>query len=306
MQAPSSSTDPVLGISGQNVVLDNLTISGGVRSVFSHFGGSFAGSGVVIEGASDIDLVVSGSKAALTDSTIQNSANIGAEAVNGGSLALTGGVVQGNAGNGVQAGNGGSVIIQGGGLLQNNGGSGGLAFDGGSIWVEGGTVQNNGTAGVYSAGLLADGGGAVQVQGSNSSVVNNVLEGVAAIGGGVVTLNGGIVANNSGHGVHVTSGGTAFIFGGATVQSNTHDGVNVANGNLQITGGTVQNNKGNGIYLGLNSVGSFPGPATSQIINNSLWGILCAAAPSNPLIAANGKETVSGNGSGQISCNIGN
>jgi hypothetical protein len=56
--------------------------------------------------------------------------------------------------------------------------------------------------------------------------------------------------------------------------------------------------------LGTNSVASFASN-TNQIINNGGWGILCAGSPSDPLV--NGSPgTVSGNTSGQISCNSGN
>jgi hypothetical protein len=69
---------------------------------------------------------------------------------------------------------------------------------------------------------------------------------------------------------------------------------------------TIQSNGANGIYLKTNSVGFFNN-AGNQIVNNSAWGILCDGPPANPLIAigpAGTVGTVSGNGAGQISCNI--
>jgi hypothetical protein len=43
LQAPSSSTDPVLGISGTGVDLDKLTITGGVNALRGHSGSAFTG-----------------------------------------------------------------------------------------------------------------------------------------------------------------------------------------------------------------------------------------------------------------------
>jgi hypothetical protein len=70
--------------------------------------------------------------------------------------------------------------------------------------------------------------------------------------------------------------------------------------------GAIQSNGANGIYLKTNSVGFF-NDAGNQIVGNSGWGILCDGPPANPLIAigpAGTIGTVSGNGAGQISCNL--
>jgi hypothetical protein len=68
----------------------------------------------------------------------------------------------------------------------------------------------------------------------------------------------------------------------------------------------IQSNGANGIYLKTNSVGFF-NDAGNRIVSNSGWRILCDGPPANPLIAigpAGKVGTVSGNGAGQISCNI--
>jgi len=48
------------------------------------------------------------------------------------------------------------------------------------------------------------------------------------------------------------------------------------------------------------------GNSSNQIINNTGCGILCTGAPSNPLIYSliGTFGTVSGNGAGQIACNV--
>ena len=75
--------------------------------------------------------------------------------------------------------------------------------------------------------------------------------------------------------------------------------MNVGNGDGSAA---IQSNSANGIYLKTNSVGYFNN-AGNQIVSNSGWGILCDGAPANPLIAGT-IGTVSGNGAGQISCNM--
>jgi hypothetical protein len=96
--------------------------------------------------------------------------------------------------------------------------------------------------------------------------------------------------------------------------SNAANGVLVEDGTVQVgsggggggAAGVIQSNGANGIYLKTNSVGFF-NDAGNKIVSNSGWGILCDGPPANPLIAigpAGTIGTVSGNGAGQISCNI--
>ena len=122
---------------------------------------------------------------------------------------------------------------------------------------------------------------------------------------------GGVISNNARHGVSVFNSGTAILDTGAVVASNAADGVLVDDGTVNVGNGdgsaTIQSNVANGIYLKTNSVGLFNNDG-NQIVSNSGWGILCDGPPANPLIAigltATKIGTVSGNGAGQISCNI--
>src|SRR5215469_15538478 len=52
LQAPAVSSNPVLGISGAGVTLDNLTISGGVNALLVRNGATATGNNLVIEGSS--------------------------------------------------------------------------------------------------------------------------------------------------------------------------------------------------------------------------------------------------------------
>jgi hypothetical protein len=113
-----------------------------------------------------------------------------------------------------------------------------------------------------------------------------------------------VVANNASHGIYLYNGGSGVVRAGSVIKGNGGNGIYVESGNINVGDGygpaTIQNNAQNGIFMRTNSVALF-GNAGNQIINNTLWGILCAASPANPLIFGT-VGTVSGNGSGQVSC----
>jgi hypothetical protein len=128
---------------------------------------------------------------------------------------------------------------------------------------------------------------------------------------GTVRVVGGVISDNARHGVSVFNSGTAILDTGVVVASNAANGVFVENATVNVGNGdgsaTIQSNVANGIYLKTNSVGLFNNDG-NQIVSNNGWGILCDVPPANPLIAigpaATKIGTVSGNGAGQISCNI--
>jgi hypothetical protein len=308
LQAPSSSTNPVLGISGQHVTLTNLTISGGVNTVIGRHGGQFSGNNLVIQGGSNSDLQLNGATADLAGSTFQNSGNDGIEAYWGATLFLNGGTVQQNAGIGINAGYASRVDVFGGAVLQSNGFAGGQAFDGAAIYVSDATITKNATGSGFgpAGGLEAGTGGHVRVSGSNTSVVSNTLDGVAVYRGGSAAIdNAATIANNSQNGVKIYSGGAGFVRAGSVIKGNGANGIYLESGEMTIGDGsgpaTIQGNGQNGIFLRTNSVATFNNSG-NQIINNTSWGILCTGSPSVPLIFGT-VGTVSGNGSGQIACN---
>jgi hypothetical protein len=307
IQAPSSSTDPVLGISGQHVILDNLRISGGVNTLKGFHGAQFSGNNIVVQGGSNSDVQLDGATADLNGSTIQNSASDGVQVNFASALFVNGGTIQNNAGWGMDAFAGGSVDLYGGVVVQANTLGGGVAGGAASIVLNDGTVTQNGTTG-GGPGLQAIRAGFVRAKGSSAYVINNLADGLFAQTGGIAEVWGATVANNARNGVFTYNGGIALVIGGAIIKANAGDGIHAQSGNVQAGGSpgpaTIQANSKNGIYLGTNSVGSFANTG-NQIINNGGWGILCAGSPSDPLV--NGSPgTVSGNTSGQISCNSGN
>ena len=95
LQAPAASSNPVLGISGAGVTLDNLTISGGVTALLVHSGATAVGNNLVIEGSSSQNVLANG-VIRLNSSTIENSSGNGITALSGGIVFLNGGTVRNN------------------------------------------------------------------------------------------------------------------------------------------------------------------------------------------------------------------
>jgi hypothetical protein len=305
LQAPSASTDPVLGISGTGVTLNGLTISGGVTGLRGRSGSAFTGNNLVIQGASNTNVLMNHAVATLNNPTIQNSANDGIEAYWGSTVFLNGGMVQSNAHDGIEGYYDASVEVFGGAVLQNNGADGAVAANGGLVWVSDGIVKNNAAGTGGTAGLQAGTGGHILVSGSNTVVTGNAVTGILVIRGATANVQGGAtVASNTGNGIQIFAGGSVGVRQGGIIQSNTANGIYLESGDVTVGDvlgpATIQGNGQNGIFMRTNSVAKFNNSG-NQIINNTNWGILCAASPANPLIFGT-VGNVSGNGSGQIGC----
>ncbi len=307
LQAPKSTTDPVLGISGTGVDITNLTISGGVNALRGRSGSAFTGTNLVVEKASNADVLLNHSVVTLNTSTIENSAGNGIDANWGSTVFLNGGTVRQNAGYGANFGSDASLDVFGGAVLQNNRVAGAQALDGGTVLISHGIVEKNATAIGGVAGLLTGHGGHVRLTGSGTSVVGNGGDEILVQGSGTAEVDTDpVIANNVSHGIALINGGSVKVRIGAVIQGNGGNGIYIESGNLVVGDGngpaTIKNNKQNGIFMRTNSVASF-GNAGNKIINNTGWGIFCTGSPSNPLIFGT-IGTVSGNGKGQISCKV--
>src|SRR6516162_2251181 len=301
LQAPQASSNPVLGISGAGVALDNLTISGGVNALLVRSGASAVGNNLVIEGSSSRNVVANG-LLTLNSATIDHSNGDGIDALSGGVVFLNGGTV-GNNSRGILVGGGSYLLATAGAVISNNTANHGVEVSGGSLSVFAATIEGN-----PLDGIILFSGGTVYI--ANTGVVgSNGRDGVR-VAGGVVHVQGGVISNNGEYGISVFNSGTAVLDTGTVVASNATNGVLVEDGTVNVGNGdgsaTIQSNGRNGIYLKTNSVGVFNNNG-NKIISNSGWGILCDGPPANPLIAigpaANTIGTVSGNAAGQISCN---
>jgi hypothetical protein len=297
-QAPAASSNPVLGISGAGVTLDNLTISGGVNALLVRNGATAVGNNLVIEGSSSQNVLVNG-VVTLNSSSIENSSGHGIDAVSGGKVFLNGGTVRNNS-RGLMLGSESYLLIDAGTVVSDNAASFGAVVSGGSLAVRSGTIENN-----SPDGINVNNGGIATLLGGLAVIRSNARDGVRVFGGSARSL-GGVISNNGGEGVSVFNSGTAILDTGTVVASNAMNGVLVEDGTVNVGNGDgtaiIQSSGGNGIYLKTNSVGFFNN-AGNQIVSNSGWGILCDGPPANPLIAGT-IGTVSSNGAGQISCNM--
>jgi len=299
LQAPDASSNPVLGIGGAGVTLDNLTIFGGVNALLVRSGGTATGNNLEIEGSSSQNVLAQG-VLSLNSSTIEQSSGDGIDVLSGGRVFLNGGTVRNNA-RGINIG-GGYLRADAGAVISDNAGIG--VETNGSLTVLAATIEGNSNFGV----LVINGG--IAFIASPGVVKSNGRDGVQVFGGSARVF-GGVISNNARFGISVFSSGTAILDAGAVVASNASNGVLVEDGTVTVGdgdgGATIQSNPANGIYLKTNSVGVFNNDG-NQIVSNSGWGILCDGPPANPLIAiglaASKIGTVSGNGAGQISCNL--
>jgi len=300
LQAPAASSNPVLGISGAGVTLDNLTISGGATALWVHSGASAVGTNLEIEGSSIRNVFANGI-ITLNSSTIENSKGDGIDALSGGIVFLLGGTVRNNS-RGVLIGDASYLDANAGAVIADNTPNHGVDVTG-RLVVFAATIEGN-----SPNGIIVNHGGFAFV--ANPGVVrSNARYGVQVFSGGA-RVAGGAISNNARYGISVFNSGTALLDTGAVVASNAANGVLVEDGTVNVGNGdgsaTIQSNGANGIYLKTNSVGFFNN-AGNQIVGNSGWGILCDGSPANPLIAigpAGTIGTVSGNGAGQISCNL--
>ena len=301
-QAPDASSNPVLGISGAGVTLENLMISGGATALWVHSGATAIGNNLIIEGSSSRNVFANGT-ITLNSSTIEHSNGDGIDANSGGIVFLNGGTVRNNS-RGVLVTSGSYLLATAGAVISDNAGLG--VETNGSLAVVAATIEGNSVDGIQ---LFV--GGNVYIA-SPGVVGSNGRDGVR-VNGGVVHVQG-VISNNAEYGISVFNSGTAVLHTGAVVASNAANGVLVEDGTVQVGSGgvgggapgAIQSNGANGIYLKTNSVGFF-NDAGNQIVGNSGWGILCDGPPANPLIAigpAGTIGTVSGNGAGQISCNL--
>jgi hypothetical protein len=307
LQAPKSTTDPVLGIGGSGVTLSNLTISGGVNALRLRSGAAVTGNDLMVEGASNANVLVNHGSLTLNTSTIEKSANNGINVAWGGVVFLNGGIVQQNKMAGINADDDGSADVFGGAILENNGLVGAAAAHGGAVAITAGTVTKNGFGAGGQGGVNVGTGGHVVVTGVGAKVLANSVRGIGVFdGGSLIVQDRATVASNAGDGIHLSQGGFVKVKTGAMVLSNTGKGIDVQSGNVTVGDSFgpafVENNKGDGLFMRTNSVANF-GNAGTKITGNGGWGIFCAGPPANPLRYGAPIGTVTGNTAGQIHCN---
>ena len=225
----------MLGIGGTGVEIDDLIISGGVNALRGRAGSAFTGNNLVVEKASNANVLLNHSVVTLNTSTIQNSANDGIDAFWGSSVFLNGGTVQKNAALGVHAQFDGSADIHGGALLQNNGIAGAQATHGGVVNLISGSVTKSAFAAGGQGGVAVGTGGHLFVDGT-ATVSGNSVRGIGVFGGTAGLQDGAVVASNAGDGI-LLNPGHAKLRSGTIVRGNAGNGIDVESGAVTVGDG---------------------------------------------------------------------
>src|SRR5262252_5997117 len=150
LQAPAVSSNPVLGISGAGVTLDNLTISGGATALWVHSGASAVGTNLELEGSSSRNVLANGI-ITLNSSTIENSKGDGIDVLSAGTVFLNGGAVRNNSW-GILIGDGSYLAATAGAVISGNTVNHGAEVAGGSLTVFAATIKGNPLDGIQLFG----------------------------------------------------------------------------------------------------------------------------------------------------------
>jgi hypothetical protein len=286
---------------GRRVVLNQLDVRGGFRTVVGQRAASFDIRNCVIQNGTEIGLVAANGATVTVDAcTIQNNAGTGAVAASSSSVYITNSTIQGNAGGGVTAVRNSYLRVgqdlPGGATLgpvtiTGNGGNAVAITESSSGAVVGGIVEQGGSTsavslifiGRGSSGLVGVGSGNAQAP----TVVRNGRSDGIFVEGGWATILNTTVTGHARNGITITNGASARIgilhdssaFAANTVTGNGLVGIQVSDGASAIIAGNLidgngtntaatGNREGIGIY-GASAV--LPGGNT--IRNNQSSGI---------------------------------
>jgi len=299
LEAPSA-TGTVLSLTGRRLRLVQLTLSGGSVGLGASGGANFFAINLHVTGASGHNVGLSGNAVgSLTDSTLEESPQLGVWVSTGASLTLNRAIVQNNGFRGIQAGSGGLVSVNNGSVVRNNG-DGATALLGGVITLGDSTVDGNAGWGVHAAE------GDVEV--GRSSVVSNNGRAGLLVSGKATVYGGARVVGNSDGGILVGNGGAVGLRDGVIVESNQGHGLELRAASSAEFGDRVivRDNTRDGIHVVAASAVSFEagenGNFTQHITGNRGFGITCVPAPVVAQLGWWQGTVVSGNGSDEVNC----
>lgn len=254
----ADATKPTIFIDGvKNIVIDNLTISGGFNGVSATNGAVVTiRNGSVVQNAAQSGVTATlGASVTIDHAQLLNNGNqpttnpaIGRNgfAVTDNSAGIiTNSTVSGNKSNGIFVGRASSARIgktllnvPGGNVIQGNGGDGIFVLQAAQATIHANTIQNNTSNGISLEGAF----GTITA----NQILNN---GKDAGGGHIGDANGVLITNGGGARVGYDSG---LDMGNAnTISGNTLDGVLVGNtGNANLRGNTISNNGRRGLDIG--------------------------------------------------------
>lgn len=310
---------PAIVINGaRRVVLENLTVVGGLDAVQATGGASVAiRASAIRNGVQNGVRIESGSSAVVDGSTIEDNGEVGVLVRRSAGVTMTDSTVRRNALYGVAAVNGASASLGNidrfgniccGNVIEDNRFDGVLIADSSGAYLYGNTIRGNGIP-TGRFGILAVRQSSVVLRGGNL-VSNN---GSVAGGGGVFvrasTINTGPGDTPASPPTNEFSGNTFGIQGatnsmvelrgGVSVTGSKFTGVVVDLGSrLRTDGSTISGNGAHGIFAGRASSVEFFG-AASAVSGNTNWGLFCADGESSH---SGNVAGVIGNTTGEVSC----
>jgi hypothetical protein len=254
--APDNLHD-LLTVTGDNLTLENLTLTGGLAGIAQDHAPTFVARNVVVQDTSGIGVRVRVGDARLIGCTVQRTGGIGVFAVRGGSVVLSSR----------------SEVLD-------SGGAGVSAAGSSLVNLVGSKVMRSGAQGVLltenSQGTITS---ATTVSGEiiPSTISDNTLDGVEAATNSQATVNGSTISGNGSRGVLLRQGSQGLISGceishngatGITVESGGHAslynngitangtapsapdrmGVMVASADAEFVGNTISNHPGDGVW----------------------------------------------------------
>jgi hypothetical protein len=241
--APNPDSDLVT-VSADRVILENLTLIGGLTGLSLDHGPSFYADKLVVQDASQMGVRVRVGDARLNNCTVQGSDNIGVYLVRGGTAILgncqildsgQAGVsvtqnsfvninrstIMGSGAQGVLLTQGSGGSISNGTTIAENAGNG-IELNQSQLLVSGGadtranTIRDNGGFGIvgHSSSIGID----------MNTITGNQNDGVLGYIGTTMVLHGNTISDNVGYGVR-SMGNSLVQIGGATIENNGSSGI---------------------------------------------------------------------------------
>ena len=283
----SSTGNTINIVAADRVVLDRLTINGGVNGVRIAGTLSVAIANSEIRGATQSGVALNNAHASINNCTIENAGN--GVSLQAATARLQNNKIRANGGHGVYL-NGRSHISSNGNTISSNGSNGIMAEENSNVSSLRDTISSNGAGGVLvvKASYASLNQGTVASNGGHGVYVGFASAGIS--GGSTISSNQGCgvygdsvvlnvtdstITGNQGCGVAVYLGSSVAL-GRSAVNGNIGDGLAVrANSTAHIDAATIKNNTGNGIFLQMGSKLVTQTPLVSDLNGNGGWGLEC-------------------------------
>jgi len=287
-------TKPAIQVNGaRRVLLENLTVVGGLHGVHVAAAGAATVRNSVVRNAASNGVLVDGGSTALVDGcTVENNGASGVAALRAGA-AVHGSTVRGNGLYGVLSANAASVRLGNidsagnvccGSVVEGNTFDGVLLADAAAALLYGSTIQGNGTTN-SRWGVLAVRHSSVVLRGGNTVRQNGSATGGGGVFARASTVNTGpgdtpvnpssnqITANTIG--ILAQGNSNVDLRGGTTITGSRFTGVSVDTGTaLRTDGTTISGNGAHGIFAQRDAAVELIGIA-NVVSGNTAFGLYC-------------------------------